>query len=61
LLESTGSAREWLYRPLYERHVAEVRAQLGDAAFAAAWAAGRTLPLEDAIAEALALAPLSPP
>jgi DNA-binding NarL/FixJ family response regulator len=29
-----------------------VRAQLGDVAFAAAWSAGRALPLETAIAEA---------
>ena len=38
----------------YERQVATVRAQLDEATFAAAWAAGRALPLEQAIAEALA-------
>ena len=32
------------------------RAALGEAAFAAAWSAGRTLPLAEAVAEALALA-----
>ncbi len=40
-------------RPAYERHVATARAQLDDAAFAAAWAAGQALTLEKAIAEAL--------
>jgi hypothetical protein len=33
------------------------RAQLGDAAFAAAWAEGETLPIEKIIAEALEEAP----
>ena len=37
----------------YERDVAACRAELDDATFAAAWAAGRALPLEQAIAEAL--------
>jgi predicted ATPase/class 3 adenylate cyclase len=36
-----------------ERHITNARAQLGESAFAAAWAAGRALPLEQAIAEAL--------
>jgi class 3 adenylate cyclase len=39
----------------YERHVAAVRAALSDEAFAAAWAAGRALPLEQASAAALAI------
>ena len=38
----------------YERGVAAVRAQLDAPAFAAAWADGRALRLEQAIAEALA-------
>jgi predicted ATPase/class 3 adenylate cyclase/Tfp pilus assembly protein PilF len=38
----------------YARDVAAVRAALGEAAFAAAWAAGRALHLDAAIAEALA-------
>jgi hypothetical protein len=42
-----------------ERLIAETRADLGEDAFATAWAEGRTLPLEQAIAEALA-APESP-
>jgi predicted ATPase/transcriptional regulator with XRE-family HTH domain len=37
----------------FERHVAAVRAALGDAAFAAAWAKGRAMPLEQAIASTL--------
>ena len=41
-------------RATYERALAAARAQLGEEAFAAAWAAGRALTLEQAIAEALA-------
>jgi predicted ATPase/class 3 adenylate cyclase len=41
-------------RATYERAMAAARAQLGDEAFAAAWAAGRAMTLEQAIAEALA-------
>jgi tetratricopeptide (TPR) repeat protein len=37
----------------YDRDVATLRAQLDEATFATAWAAGRALPLEQAIAEAL--------
>jgi hypothetical protein len=37
-----------------ERNVALARAQLDEATFSAAWAAGRAMPLEQAIAEALA-------
>jgi hypothetical protein len=37
----------------YQRNVAAMRAVLGEAAFAAAWDAGRALTLEQAIAEAL--------
>jgi hypothetical protein len=33
----------------YERTVAETRAALGDAAFAAAWAEGRAMSLEQAV------------
>jgi predicted ATPase/transcriptional regulator with XRE-family HTH domain len=40
----------------YESSVASVRAALGDAAFTAAREAGRALPLESAVTEALALA-----
>jgi hypothetical protein len=48
--ESVGSRRPPL--PDRERVVAEARAQLGGDAFAAAWAAGRTMTLVQAIAEA---------
>lgn len=40
----------------HEQAMATAQAQLGEGAFAAAWEAGRTLPLEEAVAEALALA-----
>ena len=40
----------------HHRGVAAVRARLGEPAFAAAWAAGRALPLEEAIAEAITAA-----
>ena len=41
----------------YDRGLAEIRAQLGEPTFAAAWSAGQALSLEEAVAEALA-APL---
>jgi tetratricopeptide (TPR) repeat protein len=40
-------------RTTYERAMAAARAQLGEQAFAAAWAAGQALSLEQAIGEAL--------
>jgi DNA-binding NarL/FixJ family response regulator len=40
----------------YERTVADLRARLGDAAFADTWAAGQALPVDQAAAEAEALA-----
>jgi predicted ATPase/DNA-binding SARP family transcriptional activator len=40
-------------RPAFERLLADVRTALGEEAFAAAWAAGRALSLEEAIALAL--------
>jgi hypothetical protein len=39
----------------FERNIAAARAKLDEAAFAAAWAAGRALSLDQAIAEALGL------
>jgi tetratricopeptide (TPR) repeat protein len=39
-------------RPYHEQHRIAARAILGEAAFAAAWAAGRVLPLDEAVAEA---------
>jgi hypothetical protein len=44
-------------RDEYDRAVAAVRARLGEAAFAAAWAAGRAMAPGDAVAYALADAP----
>jgi predicted ATPase/DNA-binding CsgD family transcriptional regulator len=44
------------FRARYERAAATVRSVLDEAAFARAWGAGRALPLEQAIADALALA-----
>ena len=40
-------------RAVYDQYVAAARAGLGEAGFAAAWAAGRALSLEEAIARAL--------
>jgi hypothetical protein len=40
-------------RATYERQFVLARAHLGDSAFAAAWAAGEALSLDQAIAEAL--------
>jgi tetratricopeptide (TPR) repeat protein len=40
----------------YDRNLTTVRAQLDDATFAAAWAAGQALTMEQAVAEALAVA-----
>jgi len=57
LLDTIGlSLAAWPeMRADYDRYVAAARAQLDAATFAAAWAEGRALPLEQAIAEALAL------
>ncbi|HEU5099433.1 MAG TPA: tetratricopeptide repeat protein, partial [Roseiflexaceae bacterium] len=53
LLEITGLRLEPFEQSEHDQHIAVARAQLDKAAFAAAWAAGRTMPLEQAIAEAL--------
>jgi len=39
-----------LFQPLHEFTIASVRTQLGEQAFDAAWAAGRTMTLEQALA-----------
>jgi predicted ATPase/transcriptional regulator with XRE-family HTH domain len=62
LRESLGTAahRNWsvaapeVTHPEYEQLVADIRAALGNAAFTAAWSAGRRLSLDEARAEALA-------
>ena len=51
--EQLGASIEAWQRPAHDRAEAMVRAALSPEAFAAAWAAGETLPQEDAIAEAL--------
>ena len=48
------------YRGHHERAIGLARAALGEQAFAAAWAAGRALPLANAVAEALDLPSGSP-
>jgi non-specific serine/threonine protein kinase len=53
-LEEIGSSMQPSQDPRYETYVAEIRDQLGEATFAAAWAEGRAMRLEDAIAAALA-------
>src|SRR5262249_35860897 len=52
LRESGGRPLPPVYRADYDKAVAAARAQLDPASWAAAWAAGRALPLEQAIAEA---------
>ncbi|MDQ5852092.1 MAG: tetratricopeptide repeat protein, partial [Chloroflexota bacterium] len=53
LRERLGSPLYAAERAKYEEHVAAARAQLGEAAWEAAWAEGRAMPLEQAIAYAL--------
>jgi DNA-binding CsgD family transcriptional regulator len=56
LREGIGTPVPPLFRAEYEREVAVTRAALGPEGFAAEWAAGRALPLEQAVAEAMAVA-----
>ena len=53
--ESVGIPLPLIQRTAYERDLAAVRAQLDQVTWEAAWAAGRALSLEQAIAEALDL------
>ncbi len=53
LFDTVGIVVGAVDRAEYDRNLATIRAQLDDATFAAAWAAGQALPLEQAIAEAL--------
>jgi predicted ATPase/DNA-binding CsgD family transcriptional regulator len=63
LYGAAEAAREAIGAPVPRHHarseqaVARARAGLGEPAFAAAWAAGRALPLAEAVAEALAPPP----
>jgi len=58
LREPVGMPLPPAYRAAYERDVAAIRAQLDDTTLAAAWAAGRAMTLEQAIAEALGASPI---
>ena len=40
-------------RPVYDRHLAAARTRLGEAGWAAAWAEGRNMSLDQALAYAL--------
>jgi hypothetical protein len=53
LRDALGAPLSPIDRPRYETVLEHTRAQLGEAAFAVAWDAGRALPLEQTIAEAL--------
>jgi non-specific serine/threonine protein kinase len=53
LFQSLGAHMDLADRMEYDRHVAAVRAQVGEAEFDAAHAAGRALPMEQAIAFAV--------
>jgi len=53
LRERLGSPPGPVERPEWERKAGLLRVALGEAALAAAWCAGRELPLEEAVALAL--------
>jgi hypothetical protein len=54
LRASVGSVADSADQPEYDRHLAALRAMLGEATFTAAWAEGRALSLEQAVRQALA-------
>jgi len=56
LRESAGIVLPPVHRGAYDRDVVQLRAKMDEASFAAAWAEGRALTLEQAITEALAVA-----
>jgi predicted ATPase/DNA-binding CsgD family transcriptional regulator len=58
--EASGLPIEPAYRAAHGRGVDAARASLGEPAFAAAWGAGAALSLEQAVAEATAIAALRP-
>ena len=53
LLETIGGRLDAIERALYEHNVAAAQSALGADQFMKAWAAGRAMPLEQAIADAL--------
>jgi predicted ATPase/class 3 adenylate cyclase len=63
--EALRESRRMPIRPAeraeYDHIVVDVRERLDEPAFGAAWAAGRAQPLEQAVQEALAFTPWSPP
>jgi non-specific serine/threonine protein kinase len=56
-LEHMGALAQHCDKPEFDRVIAAVRAQLDDATFQVAWAAGRKMTLDQAVAEALNEAP----
>jgi non-specific serine/threonine protein kinase len=58
LREAMGAPPPPPHRAHYERYLNAARGRVGAAAWTTAWAAGRALPREEAIALALALAPV---
>jgi DNA-binding CsgD family transcriptional regulator len=62
LREAIGAPIPPVYRPTYERAVRAARAHFGEKAFAAAWAEGRTMTVEHALAaRGQMLMPTAPP
>ena len=53
LLNAIGAPGPPAIRAVIEQSLAAARAELGEEAFAAAWAAGRAMPVDEAVAEAL--------
>ncbi len=53
LREAIGALMHPVYRTEYEQAVAAARTELGEEAFAAAWAEGRTAPVEQVINDVL--------
>ena len=53
LREALGAALHPVLHPGHDQAVQAMRAALGEEAFAAAWAEGQALPLEEAVALAL--------
>jgi hypothetical protein len=56
LLDTIKAFLEPFDRAIYDRHVVAVRTSMDEAAFETAWAEGRVMPLDQAIAEALRVA-----
>jgi len=53
LREASGTREMSLWRVAFDRDVADLQAAMGDLAFTTAWAEGRAMSLEDAVAYAL--------